>query len=259
MKSYLNNPELKKRFVEEIKKHKEADSIIQGTYGEVNEEWKGCAVSCSLRSLDIIEGKELKTEYKNHKDYETKLGIPEWLARLEDTLFERMEAKDAKKFPLKFAEAIPVGVDLKPVKYKFGAYLMQENINTVLSLDIEQDLKNTVISAITEVLKLHQKAIKTGIWDSPAADLAAHSAYLVADSAHSISHSVYLVAHSAHSIAHSIAYLVAHSAAYSAADSGHSAVHLVLCLAINSAAHLVEHSAETKKYSDKLINLLKKS
>jgi hypothetical protein len=33
MKSYLNNPELKKKFVAEIKKHQKADVIIQETYG----------------------------------------------------------------------------------------------------------------------------------------------------------------------------------------------------------------------------------
>ena len=153
--SYNNDPQLKKDFLREIRKHAKADQIEQGTYGHQNGTWKGCAVACSLRSLAILNGEELVTEYDEHEEYEEKLGIPEWLARLEDAIFEGLPKEDAKKWPLQFSNAIPVGVNLEPIKWKFSAYLMKENIDRVLKLDIEDGLKGKIVSSIRDVLAVH--------------------------------------------------------------------------------------------------------
>ena len=181
--SYKGDKKLKKAFVKEIEKHRKADAILQGTYGKENGTWKGCAVACSLRSLAILDGEELKTEYSNHADYETKLGIPEWLARLEDTIFEGLPVGEAKEWPVQFAEAIPVGVNLESVKWEFGAFLMKENIERVLSLDISEELKKQIVDAIRGVLSLHENAIKTGVWDESAAKSAWSAAKSAAKSA----------------------------------------------------------------------------
>jgi hypothetical protein len=183
MTSFHNNQALKESMVKEIEKHRKADQILQGTYGVENGKWKGCAVACSLRSLDIIQGKETKTQYDNHKRYETDLGIPEWLARLEDTIFENLPTNEALKWPTQFIKAIPVGVDLDPVKWKFGAYLMKENIDRVRALNIPDELKIEVIDAIRKVLAVHQNAIKTGVWDESAARSAETAAWSAAESA----------------------------------------------------------------------------
>ncbi len=175
MKSYLDSPTLKKRFVAEIEKHRKADQIEQGNYGRQNGAWKGCAVACSLRSLAIIDGDELTTEYSRHKDYEAKLGVPEWLARLEDTIFEGLPKKEAMQWPTAFAKAIPVGIDLEPIKHKFCAFILSRNIERVLTLKIDESLKKQVVDAIRGVLTLHEVAIKTGEWNESAAESAAWS------------------------------------------------------------------------------------
>src|SRR3990167_9343549 len=183
MLTYKNDTKLKTAMIKEVGKHRKADQILQGTYGKQNGQWKGCAVACSLRSLAIIQGEELMEDYNQHSRYETGLGIPEWLARLEDTIFEGLPKADAMKWPEQFLEAIPVGVDLEPVKWKFCAYLMKENIDRVLALKISDDLKKEVVDAIRQSLAVNEEAIRTGKWDESAAWSAAESARSAAWSA----------------------------------------------------------------------------
>jgi hypothetical protein len=188
MISFHNDIEVKNKYVNRVKLHAEADEIVQGTGWENG---KGCAIGCTLESFD-------------HSAYPTELGLPEWLARLEDTLFEGMENKEAMKFPVKFLESISVGVDLEPVKWKFCSFICSENLSIVENLDIDSDLKKQVLKAIEDVKSVHEEALKTGSWDDSAADSAADSAYSAADSA----------AGSAADSAYSAAYSAARSAAH---------------------------------------------
>jgi hypothetical protein len=227
MKAFLDDTKLKKDFVAEIKKHQEADQILQGTYGEGSgKSWKGCAVGCSVHSLNALKGKSYATN--KHAVYETELGIPEWLAKLEDTIFEGLPTELAKKWPLRFSKAIPVGADLEPVKWQFSAFILSRNIERVLTLNIPKDLKKQVVDSIRGVLKLHEAAIKTGKWG----ESAARSAWSAAESA-----------------ARSAAGSAAESAAGSAARSAWSAW---------SAARSAR-SAEYKLYANHLIKLIKET
>jgi hypothetical protein len=108
MQTYLNSPDLKTRFLEQIAFHEDADQLIKGSYGEgTGREFRGCAIGCSLHSLNIISGKKAKTG--DHSRYERELGLPIWLAYLEDNIFENLPLDQAKQWPRRFAEAIPVG------------------------------------------------------------------------------------------------------------------------------------------------------
>ena len=204
--SYKNDPDLKKKFVKEVLWHQQQDKILQGTYGDNTDDgWKGCAVACSLRSLDKINGvTDLEEEYSDHKRYESELGLPEWLAKLEDTLFEGLPRAEAEKWPVRFAKAIPVGADLESLKWKFSVYLMKENIDRVLALEISSELKEQVVSSIRGVLVLNEEAIKTGVWDESAAESAAWSA---AESAASAAWSAESAAESAAASAASAAHV----------------------------------------------------
>lgn len=181
--SYKNDVKLKKSFVAEIEKHRKADQIIKGTYGEENGKWRGCAVGCSIHSLNRMQGKTYSTS--DHSVYEKALGIPEWLARLEDTIFEGLPIEEAKKWPTKFSKAVPVGVNLNPVKWRFCAFILKENIERVLKLKIKDSLKEQVVKAIQGVLSLHENAIKTGIWDESAARSARSAAWSAESAARS--------------------------------------------------------------------------
>ena len=79
------NQKRKDMMVAEIKRHQDLDMIVQRTYGEENGTWKGCAVGCSIHSINIKLKKKYSTS--DHSVYETELGIPKELAYLEDALF----------------------------------------------------------------------------------------------------------------------------------------------------------------------------
>lgn len=179
--SFKNDPALKEMLVTEIENHRKADQLIKGTYGEgTNGDWKGCAVGCSIHSLNHKLGKSYKTS--DHSVYEKELGLPEWLARLEDTIFEGLPTEDAQLWPTQFTKAIPVGVNLEPIKWQFCSFILKENIERVLALDIKDDLKEQVVKSIQGVLSLHETALATGKWDESAAS-AARSAASAAESA----------------------------------------------------------------------------
>jgi len=276
MLSYLNNTKLKRDFVKEIKWHQDQDKTIKGTYQEgTNGDFKGCAVGCSIHSLNRLNGTKFETS--KHKVYETALGIPEWLARLEDDIFEGLPTEEALKWPLRFSKAIPVGVDLEPVKWQFCAYLMKENIDRVLKLDISDELKEQVVSAIRGVLSLHEEAIKTGRWDGPAAWSAAESAaesaaWSAAESARSAARSARPAAWSAAESAAWSARPAAWSAAEAATESARSSARSSAWSAARSAAwsawsarsaarsaRPAAWSAAYVKHSKELLKLLKAS
>jgi len=96
--------------------HKEADEIIHGKYWE---DGKGCAVGCTIHSSD-------------HSAYETELGIPQAIARLEDSIFEGLSNGDAKLFPEQFLTAINVGADLTGVADRFLYWLLVDPSDGVM-------------------------------------------------------------------------------------------------------------------------------
>lgn len=175
MKAYLGRPQLKADFLDQLRWHVEQDRLIKGTYGDtVDGEWRGCAVGCSIHSLAKLRGAKLNTA--DHKLYESMLGIPAWLAWLEDSLFEGLPDVEAKFWPIRFAEAINVGADLEPVKWRFLSYLIRDNLDRVLGLDLPDDLRGPVAAAIRQVLAVHEAAVETGVWDEVAAEFAAKAA-----------------------------------------------------------------------------------
>src|SRR5687768_16046107 len=112
LQAYLNDSKLKADFLREIAKHEAADALIKGTYAQMNGHFKGCAIGCSLYSLNVLQGKKGKDAAKNtgeHYRYEAELGLPTWFAYLEDNIFERLPDELSKTWPRRLAEAIPVG------------------------------------------------------------------------------------------------------------------------------------------------------
>jgi len=175
MLSYHSDKNLKNLVVCEMKKHQEQDQFIKRTYGEKNGKFKGCAIGCTIDSLNLVFNKNYKTS--DHKVLEEAIGIPEWLARLQDAFFENLPTGENSQFAIDFLAAIPVGVNLEPVKWKFCAFLMKENIERILNLpDLSDELRKKVIDSIRGVLSFHEDVITTGTWDQSAARSAAESA-----------------------------------------------------------------------------------
>ena len=106
--AYHNDPAIKAEYLARVKAHAEADEIKHGFYWEGG---KGCAVGCTIHGAD-------------HVRYETELGIPRILARLEDRIFEGLSNGNAKDFPARFLSAITPGADLSKVWPKFAVWLL---------------------------------------------------------------------------------------------------------------------------------------
>ena len=109
MKAYHNDPKVKKKYVARVRAHQKADEIVKGKYWEGG---KGCAVGCTIHS-------------GNHSSYETELGIPTWLAQLEDRIFEGLPNKRAMKWPLELLKAIKPGQDLEKIKIPFLIFVVE--------------------------------------------------------------------------------------------------------------------------------------
>jgi len=159
MLSYHNDPALKNRFTAHVERHRQEDAFLRGTYGEMQGgKFRGCAVGCSIRSLDEIEGKPLRLDNGNHQDLATRLGIPLVLAHLEDRIFEGLPQAEAMLWPTLFAQAIPVGKDLSLVWPKFAHWLLVDPTAGVIRFAKTDAVK----SAIQGVADLFARVIAGG-------------------------------------------------------------------------------------------------
>ena len=176
--SFHGKQEIKNQKVNQLELHYQADEIIQGTYWQNG---KGCAVGCTVHS-------------SKHKAYETEMGIPMILARLEDKIFEGLPNNKAKEFPLRFIKAIPIGVDLSNVWRKFMIWLLIDEKEGVIqyaktekSKKAIQDISDAFSVSLTQVvpyekwIKLRKDSAAYAAVDSAAAD----AAYAAVDAAES--------------------------------------------------------------------------
>jgi len=189
MKAFHGKQEIKDEYIKRLQDHYDADEIVKGVYWE---DGKGCAVGCTLHSDD-------------HKAYEVELGIPEVLARLEDSIFEGLSPKDAKEFPLNFLNAVNVGSDLSQVGDKFLHWLLVDPKHGVIKYATNKKVVQDVADLYER--KINGETINRDVWE--AADAAARDT-AAADAA---------AAAAAASDTGAAADAAAYGAAYAAADA----------------------------------------
>lgn len=90
LRAFHNDQRIKDKFLARLKSHRAADELVKGIGWENG---KGCAVGCTLDAYD-------------HSLYPTELGLPEWLAGLEDAIFEGLPNAKAMAWPEQFLKAI---------------------------------------------------------------------------------------------------------------------------------------------------------
>ena len=162
MLAYHGDPAIKAKHVARMRAHQEADELVRGTYWKNG---KGCAVGCTIHS-------------DNHAAYETKLGMPEWLACLEEKIFEKASMAVSYQFPLDLLSAIPVGfTEWDRLYHEFCVFLLRD------ICDFDRTTYPDVASAVDAVICLHERWTETDdqVWS--AARSAAWSAGAVARSA----------------------------------------------------------------------------
>ncbi len=174
--SFKGDEKLKALLLEEIVKHRAADEIVQGSYGGKSGPW--CAVGCAVHSLNVRLDKDYNTG--DHSVYETELGIPRVLAKLEDRIFEGLKPELAKDFPQRFIEAVPVGVDLSVVWPQFALWLLSDETNGVIRF-AKTDRTKDAINGVAALYKRVVAGEVVGIAEWRAARNAAAYAAAAAD------------------------------------------------------------------------------
>ena len=178
MVSYHGSQELKTRFTAHVERHRQLDQIAQGTYGtERGGKWRGCAVGCSLRSLDEIEGRTLRVDNNDHADLAERLGIPLVLARLEDRIFEGLAPEEAKLWPTLFARAIPVGADMSLVWPRFAHWMLSDGTSGVIRF-AKIDQTKAAVSRVAELFaeQIAGGKVSAARWSAAAARWSAAAA-----------------------------------------------------------------------------------
>jgi hypothetical protein len=203
MIAYHGKSTEKSKILKQLRAHARADEIIKGGYWG---DGKGCAVGCTLHS-------------NRHEDYEPKFGIPQMLARLEDTVFEGLPNDEAKEWPVQFMEAIAAGADLSRVGWQFLHWLLTDkDVNPGIDHPLVRDAvrrcadvlvpltrgKRVNLSAARPAARSAAAAARLAAWSADAARLAesAESAW----SAESAESAAWSAAWSAESAAWSAAY-----------------------------------------------------
>jgi hypothetical protein len=248
----------KEEFVTELKKHREADNFIRGTYWR---DGKGCAVGCGIESISRTKGIELAKD--DHAEYERHLGIPEWLARVEDGFFENMSVEKSKDWPVRFAEAIHPGADLEKVKTPFIIMLLEHALASVdaAKFDAEKfpEVAKAVAGSKAAVLEMIAAHREGRYLSAEAARSAARSAE---EAAWSAARSAWSAARSAARSAWSAAWSAeeaARSAARSAEEAAWSAARSAARSAEEaawSAARSAAWSAAYDYYAERLLEML---
>ncbi len=134
--SFHGQQAIKDKYLGRVRAHQAADALVQG-YGY----WK--------------DGKGCTIHGSNHAAYETELGIPRALAKIEDGLFESLPVTEARAWLARFLEVIPVGVNLRPVVDQFMLYLLADETDGVIRFAQQEDTK----AAIQTVIDLYRRKI----------------------------------------------------------------------------------------------------
>lgn len=177
LRAYHNDPALKTQVVALIHWHREQDRLIKGVYQDTRTGvFRGCAVGCTLRSLQEITG-IAQEDYSVRARYETLIGVPQALAGVQDRLFETLPTPENQAFAVAFLDAIPVGADLSLVWPHLAVWLLTDPVYGVVQHLGEQ-------RAVAErVADLYQQLI-AGVevtrqqWSE--AKVEAHMAYITA-------------------------------------------------------------------------------
>jgi len=109
MKTFQNVS--KKELLKELNWHLKQDRIIQGKYGNIGGEFKGCHMGCVANSIARINGVDIGTS--NHeKQAEYLYGDKscEWFVQLCEVIFEGLSVNKSKRWVVDSFSVIPEGI-----------------------------------------------------------------------------------------------------------------------------------------------------
>ena len=132
--SYKGKTELKEKTVAMARSHVEQDHLVAGLYySNETAEWKGCSVGCFTHDPD-----------GGHAKYPKMFGLPEWLARLQDRIFEGLDQEHRAWWHTSLFEAIPVGASLDLCLPKIIYWTLTEGLEGSYDRDKFPDVAKSV-------------------------------------------------------------------------------------------------------------------
>ena len=180
--AYNNDPVFKQELIDISIIRRQKGQYIKGTFGEDNIEddvFMGCSVGCSVVDVCAIKGIKLDVDFlSDHAWFAEKLGVPVFITRLQDCIFEGVSDAKREAWTTDFFSAINEGSDLSQVTPKFLKFLLEDVLKHV------QDEKHALQKdAINGSILVIQNWIDTGAVDLVAAADAADAAALAARAA----------------------------------------------------------------------------
>lgn len=167
MLTFHGKEEFKQELIGLARKHREQDEFIKGTYSDDEaESFRGCSVGCLINDINKKTGKTY--EYSDHEKLAKELGWPEFVCRLQDSIFEGLPDPLFKEWTERLIEAIPVGKDISRALPKFL-------IKTVDRLPEKE--RRDVVESIAAVRKVLVEWDVTGTADVEAARSAESAAW----------------------------------------------------------------------------------
>jgi hypothetical protein len=188
--SFHGDAALKAEHVAQAEHHAAADMLASGTYGQGSgAEFRGCSVGCFAHEID-------PNRYGSwHETVAEARGLPEWLVRLQDSMFEGLPADDRASFHVQLAKRIPVGVSLAPVQHWIAIARIDRALaaqRTALEAKhahgVHEAIEQT-IAALEIGRRAHEAAAGGNSCELSAAESAARSAESAAESARSAAES----------------------------------------------------------------------
>ncbi len=170
MKAFHNDPAIKAKYQARLAEHHRLDQIVQGI-GFKN--GRGCAVGCTLDNYD-------------HKAYPHELGLPTWLAFLEDAIFEGLPVTKASQFAVDFIDTIPVGANVEKVQWQLSILRNMQLID-LLAGNTEPYALECVKAIEGVIASCYERITTMAAWPVPAAksdhSVAESSAWTATESA----------------------------------------------------------------------------
>ena len=231
MRAFHNDPAIKEKYLARVRAHRLADEIVHGFYWEHG---KGCAVGCTVHSGE-------------HSAYETELGIPCPLARLEDGIFEGMKNGDSLLWPEHFLDSIHVGSDLCLITGLFLHWLLVDPKDGVIRF-AKSARSRTAIETVAALYVRQNDGEVIASEEWRAAAEAAEAAYAV-EAAYAAEAAAYAAV---------AAEAAAADDAAAAADAAEAAAEAAAYAAANAdtAAWKSAKTKARKRQSEKLLDLL---
>jgi hypothetical protein len=204
--AFHNDPEFKSQLVAAAIEHRKSDDYIAGAYAEGNGRFRGCSVGCSLHDVQKLRGVKV-VDHGDHELLAQTLGVPEWLCRLQDSIFEGLPDDKRSRWTERLYAAIPIGADLEPVKHKLAircltrlADAQRKALETATDDHGLADAIKQVLAALDQVIACHRAEVGevecVADWSAArsAASAAESAAWSAAESAWSAARSAALSA-----------------------------------------------------------------